>query len=225
MNFFVNRGLARQRWLPQALVCLLALPPQIFGQQAPTPPPAKPMAQLPVVQNLKLIALAGKDEMNDLERHVAAPLVVEVLDQNDRPVEGADVVFRFPLDGPGAAFANQKTSQTFRTNAQGEAAATGWTANSQVGKFQIHATATYGNQMGEITFSMSNVTRIVEVDKKKRKQQPWWSTRKFKIAAIAGGAAVVAGIVLAKEVGGGSKTGSSTPTVTITPGSPSVGGP
>jgi hypothetical protein len=222
----VNRGSAGRRWLPQALIFLLALPPSLCGQQAPTAPPAKPMAQLPIVQNLKLIPLAGKDEMNDLERHVMAPLVVEVLDQDDRPVEGAEVVFRFPLNGPGATFANQKTSQTSRTNAQGEAAAAGWTANSEVGKFQVHATATYGNQMGETTFSMSNVTRIVESDKKNRKHQTkWWTTRKFKIAVIAGGAALVAGIVLAKEVGGGSSKASTTPTVTITPGSPSVGGP
>jgi hypothetical protein len=154
-----------------------------------------------------------------------APLVVEVLDQNDRPVEGADVVFRFPLNGPGATFPNQKTSQTSRTNAQGEAAATGWTANGEVGRFQIHATATYGNQMGETTFSMTNVTRIVESAKKNRKQKKWWSTRTFKIAVIAGGAAIVAGIVLAKETGGSSKAGATIPTVTISPGSPTVGGP
>ena len=220
----MNRGLARPRWLLQALIFLLSLAPGAYAQQPPAPAPTKPMAQLPVVQNLKVLPLAGKDEMNDLERHVMAPLVVEVLDQNDRPVEGADVVFRFPLNGPGATFPNQKTSQTSRTNAQGEAAATGWTANGEVGRFQVHATATYGNQMGETTFSMSNVTRIVESARKNRTEKKWWSTRKFKIAVIAGGAAIVAGIVLAKE-GGGSSKASTIPTITISPGSPSVGGP
>jgi hypothetical protein len=225
MEIPVTQSLAARRWLPHALILLLAIPPGVYGQQAPPPPTPKPMAQLPVVQNLRVIPLAGKDEMNDLERHVMAPLVVEVLDQNDRPVEGAAVVFRFPLNGPSATFANQKTSQTSRTNAQGEAAATGWAANGEVGSFQVHATATYGNQMGETTFSMSNVTRIVESVKKKSKHQPWWSTRKFKIAVIAGGAALVAGIVLAKETGGGSGKATTIPTVTISPGSPSVGGP
>jgi hypothetical protein len=127
------------------------------------------------------------------------------------------------LQGPSATFADQKTSQTVRTNAQGEAAARNWMANNQVGTFQVHATATYGNQMGETTFSMSNVTRIVEI-KKNRKHQNWWSTRKFKVAVIAGGAAAVAAIVLAKELGSSSKS-TSTTTITITPGSPSVGGP
>lgn len=212
--------------LTPVLIFLLALPSSVYGQQTATPPPAQPMAQIPVVQDLKLLPLAGKDAMNDLERHVMTPLVVEVLDKNDRPIEGADVVFRFPLKGPGATFANQKTSRTFRTNGQGEAAATGWTANGEVGSFQVHATATYGNQMGEVTFSMSNVTRIVE-DKRDHNRRKWWTTRKFKIAVIVGVAATVTAIVLAKELGGSS--GKSTtvvpPTITITPGAPSVGGP
>lgn len=179
------------------------------------------MAPLPLMQSLKVVALAGNEEMNDLERRTMAPLVIQVLDQNDRPVEGADVVFRFPLTGPGATFPNQKTSQTTRTNPLGQAAATGWTANGEVGTFQVHVTATFGNQMGEKTISMSNVTRIVEDVKKKKKEKSWWATRKFKIAVIAAGAATVAGIVLAKTIGGSDGP----PPITISPGSPTIGGP
>ncbi len=225
MKIPINRGLARWRWLPQVLVFFLVLPPRVYGQQ-PTPPQAKPMASLPMVQNLKVVPLAGDDGLNDLERHTVAPLVVQVLDQNDRPVEGADVVFRFPLKGPGATFADQKTSQTMRTNSQGQAAATGWTANNAAGPFQVHATATYGNQMGEKTISMTNVTRIVADVKRNRKQKSWWSSRKFKIAAIAGGAAIAAGVVLATRGSGSSNPAAAPPPViTITPGSPTVGGP
>src|SRR5712692_9173328 len=115
-------NLRSQRWLPQVLAILMLLTPAYADDQAPaapeTPPaatqtappssqptPVKPMAPLPVVKGLKVLVLAGNGEMNDLERRVMAPLVVQVLDQNDRPVEGADVVFRFPLKGPSAAFA------------------------------------------------------------------------------------------------------------------------
>src|SRR5258708_22622113 len=150
MKILIDRGLPTWRGLPQILVFFLVLPPRAYGQQ-PAPPPAKRMAPLPIVQNLKVLPLAGNDGLNDLERHTVAPLVVQVLDQNDRPVEGADVVFRFPLKGPGASFADQKTSQTMRTNSQGQAAATGWTANNAVGPFQVHATATYGNKWGRKT--------------------------------------------------------------------------
>jgi hypothetical protein len=227
----IERCSPARRWLPQVLVFFLVIPPSAYSQQAApqqatpqaapqpaTPLPTQPMAPLPTVQNLKVITLAGKGEMNDLERHVMALLVVQVLDPNDRPVEGAEVVFRFPLEGPSATFANQKTSQTARTNSQGQAGATGWTANDKVGSFEVHATASYGNQMGETTIPMTNVTRIVEDVKKRRKDKPWYSTRKFKIAVIAGAAAGAAvGIILA--------TRDSKSTVTISPGSPSVGGP
>jgi hypothetical protein len=192
--------------------------------KAATPPsPAQPLAPLPVEQSLKLIVLAGNGEMNDLERRVMAPLVVQVVDQNERPVEGAEVVFRFPISGPGAAFAGGKASETVRTNGVGQAAAVGWMANGQVGPFQVHANASYGNQVGETTISMTNVTRIV-AEAKKSKAKSLWSHRWFKVAVI-GGAAVAIGLgVYFGTRGGGSSTNSGS-TVTINPGSPTIGGP
>ena len=228
-----NRSLPVHCWLPQVLVFVLVTGPVQAGEQppapqqaAPSPPsaqpsPTTPVAPLPMVRSLKVTALAGSEEMNDLERGLMAPLVVQVLDQNDRPVEGAEVVFRFLLNGPGATFRGGNTSQTVRTNGQGQAAAVNWTANSQLGTFNVRVTAAYGNQLGETTVSMTNVTRIVGEGKERRKQAKWYSSKWVKIALIAGGAATAAGIVLATRGGGGA----STSTITITPGTPSVGGP
>lgn len=239
------------RWLPQVFAVVLAVVlvvtpvyadeqapaspqnPPASAQPAPAPPqtpppsvPAKPMAQLPVIQNLKLLALAGNGEMNDLERKVMAPLVIQVLDQNDRPVEGAQVVFRFPLNGPGATFTGGKTSQTVRSNGTGEAAAVNWMANGEVGTFDIHVTATYGNEVGETTLKMQNVSRIVEAQgtNKRAKQSHWYSPTWVKVAIVAGAAAAAVGIVLATR-GGGHSSSSNTVPITITPGSPSVGQP
>jgi hypothetical protein len=206
-------------WLSGVVIVLLAVPPNMAGQQAAPPQQTQPMAPLPTVQSLKVIPLAGNGEMNDLERHVMAPLVVQVLDQNDRPLEGADVVFRFPMQGPGGSFAGQKSAKTERTNGQGQAAATGWMANDQVGTFKVHVTAAYGNQIGEITISMTNATRIVE-GKTNQKHGHWYSSKWVKIGLIAGAAGATAGIVLATR--GGKSTG---PSITISPGSPTIGGP
>jgi hypothetical protein len=194
---------------------------------APAQPPAVP-APLPTVESLKVIPLAGRDEVNDIQRKVMVPLVVDVLDQNDRPVEGAEVVFRFPLEGPSATFAGGRTSQTVRTNGRGEAAATNWMANTQVGRFQVHVTASYGNQVGQITFSMSNATKVAQsgatvLGAGHEKHGGWFSPTWVKVAVIGGGAALVAGIILATR--GGSSKSSSGATVTISPGSPSIGGP
>src|ERR1700679_1123090 len=152
------RGRPRRRWLPQALAVLLAVTQIQAAQQAAAPPqapaanpPADPNspAQAPVEQSLKVLVLAGNGEQNDLERRVMAPLVVQVEDQNDRAMEGADVVFRFPITGPGASFAGGKSSITVRTNSTGQAAAVNWMANGQVGTFEVHVSASYGNQVGE----------------------------------------------------------------------------
>jgi hypothetical protein len=226
--------------MPQVLAVLLvvtqiqaaeqAAAPQAppAAPQAGTPPavsnpaPAQPSAPLPAEQSLKLIVLAGNGEMNDLERRVMAPLVVQVVDPNERPVEGADVVFRFPISGPSATFAGGKSSVTVRTNGVGQAAAINWMANGEVGTVQVHVNASYGNQIGETTVSMTNVARIVE-GARKTKKPSLWSHGWFKVAVI-GGAAVAVGLgVYFATRGGGSKGSGST--VTINPGSPTVGGP
>jgi hypothetical protein len=236
-----NRSLSARRWLSQMLAILMTLGPTWAGEQVPAPeqatpnPPAAqpapttPMAPLPMVRSLKVTALAGNHEANDLERALMAPLVVQVLDQNDRPVEGAEVVFRFPLNGPSATFRGGNTSQTVRTNGQGQAAAQNWMANNQVGTFEVRVTASYGNQLGESTVSMTNATRVADDGKKGnrgnrgQKQARWYSSKWVKIALVAGVAGAVAGIVLATTGGGGGSTPTST--ITITPGSPTVGGP
>ena len=180
----------RRRWLPQVLAVLLVVTQIQAAEQAAAPhkrllrrrrpvplplhriqrpaapAPAQAVPQLPVEQSLKILVLAGNGEQNDLERRVMAPLVVQVVDQNERPVEGADVVFRFPISGPSATFAGGKSSVTVRTNGVGQAAAVNWMANGQVGTFQVHVNASYGNQVGETTVSMTNVTRVVEDAKK-----------------------------------------------------------
>lgn len=232
----------RRRWLPQALAVLLVVTQiQAAAQQAaaspqapaaspqsstppaaPAPPAAQPGSQLPVEQSLKIRALAGNGEMNDLERRVMAPLVVQVVDQNERPIESAEVVFRFPISGPGATFVGGRSSTTVRTNGGGQAAATNWMANGQVGTFQVHINASYGNQVGETTVSMTNVTRVEETAKKTGKHESLWSHRWFKIAVI-GGAAIAVGVGVYLATRSGSKSGS---TVTVNPGgSPTVGAP
>jgi hypothetical protein len=194
--------------------------PAPAGAQTPPPAAPAPVTQLPVEQSLNVRVLAGNNEMNDLERRVMAPLVVQVTDRDQRAVDTAEVVFRFPVSGPGAAFTGGKTSVTVRTNSDGQAAALNWMANGQVGKFQVHVNAAYGNQVGEATLTMINVARVVD-QKPKSEAASWWSHRWVKIAVI-GGAAAAIGIGVFLATRGGSKSANGT--VTVSPGgSPTVG--
>jgi hypothetical protein len=207
---FPERSRRSERLLACFLAALLALPASVFGQ-APQPP-------APTVQTLKVIPLSGNNAINDLERRVMPPLVVQVLDQNDRPVEGADVVFRFPVGGATATFANQQTSQSVKTNVVGQARAAGWMMNNQVGSFQVRVTATRGNEQGETLITMTNVTRIADVAP--ARQGRWWTSKWAIVAYVGAAGAVAAGIVLANRNGGPPTT-----TITATPGAPTIGGP
>ena len=190
------------------------MPPDCGAQGPPVPPPA---AQPATTQDLKLIILSGNHDMNDLANKVMAILAVQVVDQSDRPVGGADVTFRFPLDGPSGTFPNQKNSQTFRSNVDGQAMATGWTANGKVGTFEVQVTASRGSELGSATISVTNVTRIIGGNQGTGKR--WWNSKWGKIGIAAAAAGIIAGIVLAV-------THSSSPTViTATPGSPTIGAP
>jgi hypothetical protein len=206
----------------QAAIPTQAAPADPGAQNIPPAGPAQPPVPLPVEDSLHIRVLAGSDEQNDLERRLMAPLVVQVTDRDERPMEGAEVVFRFPINGPGASFPGGRSSVTVRTNTNGQAAALNWMANGQVGRFQVHVNASYGNQVGETTLSMVNATHVV-VAAPKSKAAGWWSHRWVKVAVIGGGAAVVAIAVILATRGGGSK--SSGGGVTISPGSPTVGAP
>jgi hypothetical protein len=127
------------------------------------------------------------------------------------------------VNGPTAVFANGRTSTTVHTNGEGQAAASGWMANGQTGRFEVHVNATYGNQIGETTLFMINVANGKAVEEKaKSSSGSWWSHRWVKVAVIGGVAAAVGiGVFLATR--GGSKNNGST--ITINPGSPTVGAP
>jgi hypothetical protein len=210
MKASLTQRLRIRCWLPYLMALILAVPPSSLAQEIP-----KPVPSTPTVQSLRVVPLAGHGEMNDLDRKIMAPLVVQVLDQNARPVIGADVVFRFPLNGPSASFPNQQNSLTVKSNADGQAAAVGWTANGVAGTFEVRVTATRRNEMGEAVIPMTNARGVVAERKESRKR--WWSSPWFKVGLVAGAAGAATGIVLATRNG-------SRPTVIISPGSPSIGG-
>jgi hypothetical protein len=171
--------------------------------------------QLPP-QKLTVLVLQGQGAVNFIPDQRATTPVVEVRDQNALPVEGAEVNFTLPASGPGGLFSTGQRTAKLRTNADGQAAAP-FTVNGEVGTFQIQVAATFGDRAGSAVISQSNSLRAAE-KAAKAVARPWY--RSWKFWAVVGGAGAAVAIVLATTVGG-----SSAPTVTITPGSPTVGHP
>jgi hypothetical protein len=180
---------------------------------AQAPAAAAPQAPAPTIENLKVLVLEGQRSVNNTTRHVGIQPVVEVRDENDRPVEGAVVIFRLPPSGPGGTFPGKELTLRSGTNARGQAAASGFVPNDALGKFDIHVTASYQNQTGEVTISQTNSSSTLAMIPPAG--QSIWRRHKFLIIGV--GSGLVVGVIVALVL-----SHSSTKAVTITPGSATI---
>ena len=167
------------------------------------------------MNSLKILVLEGTGSINSTAKQEGTPPVVEVRDSNDRPVEGATVVFRLPLTGAGGFFTGQTNSFTTKTNGEGQAIASGFLPNKSTGRFNIHVTAISGNRIGEIDVSQTNT--VNGFDSKTSKKH--FKMTKWKWVAVGGAVAVVTVVIVLATQGG-----SSPKTVTISPGPVTIGG-
>ena len=113
-------------------------------------------------ETLHVFVLEGGQAVNSVQARLAAAPVVEVRDENDRPVEGAEVTFWLPKSGPGGFFEGQTVAQTVRTNYQGQATVRGYVPNEQTGTFAIQVTARHGDRTGTATVVQTNSSRVFQ---------------------------------------------------------------
>jgi len=144
------------------------------------------------------------------------PLVVEVVDQSGRPVEGAAVSFRLPGGtGPGGMFENGLPTEVVITKSDGLAAAPGIRWNKVAGPFQIQVLAAKGDLRG----SASSPRRLVSsADDASGPAVGTKSNRRLiLIIAAAAGSATVAGLGYARRSASSSPSNQSS--------APSIGAP
>jgi hypothetical protein len=122
-----------------------------------------------------------------------------------------------PSQGPSGTFVTGARTLNVNSDRNGRAAASGIIPNNQTGQYEIHASASYQGQTATAEISQTNISGV------SASSTGGGISKKGLIilAAIAGG--VVGGVIAAR--GGGSSSSSGTPSITITPGTPSVGGP
>ena len=212
------------RW---AELFLVTLTPFLAATQ-PNPLPAPSQESRPAVkpggqstESLQIFILEGNGATNALVQPMPSMVVVEVRDENSRPVEGAEVVFELPAAGPGGRFSEDQSVRMARTNSQGQAGVT-FVPNSVMGRFNIKVSATLGNRSGQAVISQSNALRPASSSAEKRRAGRLLN---WKVLLIAGGAVAVVVVVLATRGGSSSATVAPPPTITLTPGTPTFGTP
>ncbi len=163
------------------------------------------LAQQPAAK-LNIVILEGDGAINSIRQRIAREPIVQVEDENRRPVAGAVVLFTAPRQGPGAVFPGNSSTLRVTTDAQGRASATGMRANSKKGSYEIAVEA--------IVAGLTATAVIRQQNAKGTGGGVGWK----KLAIVGGIVAVVVVVAVAVAVTRGDKA------TVLVPGAPSVGG-
>lgn len=166
-------------------------------------------------RSLNIFVLVGNRAVNSIHSRSAIAPVVEVRDERNLPLQGAEVVFQLPAVGPSGFFTGQKLTWTGRTDANGQVVPAGFSPNHQPGRFGIGVTASYGGRLARAIVAQTNSLKpVAPAGQRVTKRSGWW-----KVAAVAGAGGAAGGIVWA------TRRRVDRPTVVLQPGTVSFGGP
>lgn len=192
-----------------ALAGILAVPAAVGQERQEARNPAGRAAR-----QLKIFVLQGDGAVNSIKTRSVTQPIVEVRDERNQPVQGAEVLFELPEAGPGGFFGGQKLGWAGKTDAKGQVVAAGLIPNEKPGRFNIRVSAAHGGSFGSAVLSQTNSLRPVPLEVPRKGVSGWW-----KAVAVIGAGAAAGGIVW------GLRRSNDRPTVVLQPGTISFGGP
>ena len=176
----------------------------------------------PPADTLKVEILDGEGALNNIKLRTAREPIVQVTDENHKPVAGAAVLFALPNDGPGGTFLDGSRTITVTTDENGRAVARGLRPNSHTGQFEIRVTANFQGQIGH---ALVHQTNALAVGSAVGTTAAGLSIKWLIIGLVAAGA-TAGGVYAATTAGGGHTTPPAAATsVGISAGTSTVGAP
>jgi hypothetical protein len=177
-----------------------------WAQQAPT--------------GLSITIVEGEGAINNIRQRVNREPIVQVEDENHKPIAGAVVVFLLPNQGASGTFPDGSRMLMTVTNNQGRAAARGIRPNNQSGQMQIRVSASFQGLTASSIITQSNLAGAASSSASAGLST---LTKVMIVLGIAGGAAAAGAIIATR---GGNSGSSTPPPIVIAPnGTPTVGGP
>lgn len=176
-----------------------------------------PAAVAPAVQpgdGLRIIILEGDEAILNVRQRVAREAVIQVEDENRRPVAGALLTLTAPREGASVVFANGLNNITVVTDELGRATVRGIRPNSVGGRFSIRVTAVKDGLKGAAEIHMTNAAPAAAAG--------GLSAKLIAILAAAGAAGTGVAIAATRN---GSASPAAPPPTSITPGTVTVGPP
>jgi hypothetical protein len=178
-----------------------------------------------VAPMLNLVVIEGEGATNNIRQRTAREPIVQVQDENHKPVAGAIVVFTLPSNGAGGVFANGARTLTMLSDNQGQAVARGFRPNGLKGKYQIRVNASH---QGRTASTSINQTNAVLAASGAATAGAGLSAKLIAVLAVVG-AAAAGGAYYATHSGSGTPAAVITPPgttgTTIAAGAGSVGPP
>ncbi len=167
-----------------------------------------PAQDQPQGPKLNIVVISGDGAINNIKSRTAREMIVEVRDENNKPVAGASVAFLLPDSGPGLVSSNGSRMVTTLSDTNGRAAVRGLRPNGQSGNFNVQVRANFQQSFGQIVVAQSNIVAATA------------AISGLTVALIAVGAAV-AGTTYAVTRNNGPGRSS----VGVNPGTPTAGAP
>jgi hypothetical protein len=174
-------------------------------------------AQVAPVGQLNIVVVEGEGAINNIRQRTARDTIVQVEDENHRPVAGAVVVFTL-AGRAGGVFPNGTNTLTVITDQSGRAAARGLRPTLQ-GRLDIRVNASFRGQTASTTVTQTNVSQAAAAA---GAAHAGLSLKWIVVIVAAAGAAAATGAVIATR---GGATASAPVSTTVTPGTGTVGAP
>jgi hypothetical protein len=199
------------RWLSPVLAILISIPATSVVDAQDIAP------------KLNIVIVEGDGAINNIRQRTAREPIIQVEDENHKPVAGAAVIFTLPGQGAGGTFAGNTQSLSVVTDSQGRAVAHGFHPNSVQGQYQIHVTASNNGQTANANISQTNAV----VAGAAGAAAAGISGKLIAVLVIVGAAAAAGGAYYATHNGGGggSNISAGASVIVITPGAGTVGPP
>lgn len=170
--------------------------------------------ELPRAQPLKLnvVVVEGEGAINNIKRRTSRETIVQVEDENHKPIAGAAVAFLLPADGPGGAFTGGAKSASIVTDNAGRAAMPHLQVNSNPGSYSIGVYASRAGLAASATISQSSIVGAAT------------AVSTAGIIGIVAGVAAAGGVALAVVSKGKSNNSTPSPSAANATGTVSTGG-
>ena len=113
----------------------------------------------PPTPALRIVILEGEDVSNNIKERTAREPIIQVEDENHKPVAGAAVLFTIQsgTGHAGASFLNGAKTFSGQTDANGQITAKGFHPNGHTGQFHVNVTASKGQLVSHSTINQTNM--------------------------------------------------------------------